>query len=661
MRRAQIDALMDAHRGRAQTVASLYVLRQATLDDDDQTFLSEHATELELADVLRWLARSAEAGTRGAIVRALAQAAITAPERFRFEVLGAKKPLLDEHEWGEIAERTLGKVKPGLGAEIWAQVGGSPVFRALCRAGAWAPGKPLEPAFFACERTEGEGLEARVARAFEPRGAPSRQLAAALFQVRYDESACRRALARPPSGVDPARWMFELERAGRMDLLDAAALPATTVWACEERGDEDEQVRQAYVRHVALAYGGDAGLRWLVEQVEAALARGAAPAALLGETPSAVRERLPVGLAERLRGQAEGLTLGSALALGALLPAAMDEAALARRAGREAEEGDEDWGPLAALLPAGLGEAALGRARRSRRGPELVALLDWMLAQGKPRKAAFELAVAALNRGLLHRALIGWLAYQLTTRAAWEQGGAEVIGALVRSEALPELNDLLAMAWSQARRDRDDDPEPPEGFRRAVHGAFAVALHEVVGEALARGDRPRALLHASALACLDPPAHLRRRLQGPGKAQAGSDEERSELLLAGDRSGRIPAGGVRQAVHARPRTAAGPPARGRGAAVGGGPPEGDGSARRPRRRGRGRAFRGLLDALSSSRQAETANWQGGDRRPCLVQAIPPSWPCEGAPRRQLDRSTHRGTRFARKIRRCTARRGLRER
>ncbi|MCC6551458.1 MAG: hypothetical protein IT372_00365 [Polyangiaceae bacterium] len=202
----------------------------------------------------------------------------------------------------------------------------------------------------------------------------------------------------------------------------------------------------------------------------------------------------------------------------------MDEAALARRAGREAEEGDEDWGPLAELLPAGLGEAALGRARRSRRGPELVALLDWMLAQGKPRKAAIELAVAAMRRGLLHRALIGWLSSQLTTRAAWEQGGSAVIGALVRSEALPELNDLLAMAWSQARRERDDDPEPPEGFRRAVHGAFAVALHETVGEALARGDRPRALLLASALACLDPPAHFRRRLQGPGRAAVGSDE-----------------------------------------------------------------------------------------------------------------------------------------
>lgn len=515
---------MDAHRGRAQTVASLFVLRQATLDDDDQAFLREHASALELADVLRWLGRSAEPGTRGAIVKALAQTAAAAPERFRFEVLGLRKDLLDDHEWGEIAEQTRGKLEPALAAEVGAKVGGSPLFRALGRVRAWAPSLPLEPAFFACERAEGEALEGRVARAFEPPGAPSRRLAEALFEVRYDEAACRRALSRPPAGVEAARWLFELERAGLLEAFDPAALPATTAWACEQRGDEDEQVRQAYLRHAALAYGGGAGLSWLVAQVEAALARGAAPAALLGETPAAVRERLPAGLSERLRGQAEGLPLGSALALGALLPGAVDQAALARRAGREAEEGDEDWGPLAALLPAGLGEAALGRAKRSRRGPELVALLDWMLAQGKTRKAAFDLAVAALRRGLLHRALIGWLSAQLVTRAAWEQHGAEVVVALVRNEALPELNDLLAMAWSQARRERDDDAEPPEGFRRAVHGAFAVALHQTVGEALGRGERARALLHASALACLDPPPHFRRRLHAAGQTAPGSDE-----------------------------------------------------------------------------------------------------------------------------------------
>lgn len=523
MRRAQIEALMDAHRGRVQTVVSLYVLRQPALDEDDEAFLREHAGALELADLLRWLGRSS-AGSRGAIVRALSRAAASAPERFRFEALGARRPALDEHEWGEIAEQTRGRIEPALAAEIWAKVGGSPVFRALCGPGAWSPRRPLEAAFFACERAEGEALEARVARAFEPRGAPSRQLASSLFEVRYDEAACRRALARPPAGVEPARWVFELERAGVIDALDAAGLPESTAWACEERGDEDEQVRQAYLRHAALAYGGDAGLLWIVEQVEAALARGAAPAALLAETPGAVRERLPPGLAERLRSEAERLPLQSALALGALLPGSVDEAALARRAGREAEEGDDDWGPLAALLPAGLGDAALGRARRSRRGPELVALLDWMLAQGKPRKAALDLAVAALERGLLHRALIGWLSSQLTTRAAWEQAGAEVIGALVRSESLPELNDLLAMAWSQARRDREDDPEPPEGFRQAVHYAFATALYDTMEEALSRGDRSRAMLHASALACLDPPPRFRRRLQGPGKGVAGGAE-----------------------------------------------------------------------------------------------------------------------------------------
>lgn len=523
MKRTQIEALLGAHRGRSHAVASLHILRQNTLDEDDQSFLREHADSLELGDLLRWLGRSSAQDGRGAILKILAVAAVKAPERFRFEVLGGARSSLDEHEWGELAALTIGQLKPEIEAGVWARVGGAPSFRALCSAKPWGPTAPLEPALFACERREGEILEERIRRAFEPKGV-SLRVARELFELRYDEKACVRALAKSPPGVETARWLYELERAGLVATFDFSGLSEETTWACEERGEEDELVRQAYLRWVACALGGANGRSWLLSQIEKALARGVDPALLLGEVPREVRNGLPAALLERLRELEKILSLRAVLLLDSLVPGVVAPEALAQRIQRDAEEGDEDWGPLVLLLPGGFDDAVLQRIRRSRRGPELVALLDWLLAHGQARKKVLTLAVEALERGMLHRALVGWLADQLATRAAWEQSGAGVIAALVRLEALPELNDLMAMAWSQARRDHEDDTEPPEGFRQAVHCAFAEVLHEAIGEALLQGDQSRALLSASALACLDPPPRFRKRLQGGGWSASGSEE-----------------------------------------------------------------------------------------------------------------------------------------
>lgn len=528
MKQAQIEALVSALRGRADTVSSLYVLRQAALSEDDEAFLRRHKGSLEVSSLLLWLAKSSDSASRGAIVRLLAQTALVAPERFRFEVLGAGKKHINEDEWGEIAEHVRGQLTGEIFAEICAHVGGSNVFKAFRDGRRRAPERPIDPTFFIWDKVEGEALRARIERAFEPKGAASRTVFSALFDVRYDEAACRRMLSNPPQGIEPERWWFEVERAGWICAFGPGALPETTRFSCEGAGDEDARLRAAYLRYLAFEYGGEAGLVWLVREVEAALGRGALPAALLAETPPAVRERIPPELSARFGGAAETLPLSSALALRALLPGSIDIAALAERAGREAEEGEEDWGPLAELLPPGLGDAAVGRARRSQKGPELVALLDWMLAHERPRKAAFELSVSALRRGLLHRALISWLASQLTTRAAWEQAGAEVVSALIGQHALPELNDLLALAWSLSRRDNDDDAEPPEGFRQAVHAAFAIALHDAIGEAVRRNDEASALRLASALACLDPPPRFRRRLTA---SNGGSGNESVEQIL----------------------------------------------------------------------------------------------------------------------------------
>ena len=75
MRKAELDALVQAHRGRARTVAFLHVLRQAVLEPDDHAFLAAHIDELGATDLLRWRARC-EKGFSGPVLRRLGAVAI---------------------------------------------------------------------------------------------------------------------------------------------------------------------------------------------------------------------------------------------------------------------------------------------------------------------------------------------------------------------------------------------------------------------------------------------------------------------------------------------------------------------------------------------------------------------------------------------------------
>jgi hypothetical protein len=109
MRKAEIDALVRAHRGRARPVAFFHVLRQAALEPDDHTFLSEHIDELGPSDLLRWRARC-EVGFSGLVIQKLARLAIADPAHFKYEVLDVPRLELDEPEWIELADLVRGKV-----------------------------------------------------------------------------------------------------------------------------------------------------------------------------------------------------------------------------------------------------------------------------------------------------------------------------------------------------------------------------------------------------------------------------------------------------------------------------------------------------------------------------------------------------------------------
>src|SRR5262245_33181642 len=109
MRKAEIDALVRAHKGRARPVAFFHVLRQPVLEPDDHAFLSEHIDELGATDLLRWRARC-EKGFTGIVIQKLADLALADAAAFQHDVLDVPRLELDENEWRELEDRLRGKI-----------------------------------------------------------------------------------------------------------------------------------------------------------------------------------------------------------------------------------------------------------------------------------------------------------------------------------------------------------------------------------------------------------------------------------------------------------------------------------------------------------------------------------------------------------------------
>lgn len=126
MRKAEIDALVLAHRGRARPVAFFHVLRQPALEPDDHAFLLEHADDLGASDLLRWRARCEE-GFTAPVIRQLARRAMDDPRSFQHEVLDLPRIELHEHEWIELADLVRGRVPTAVLELILARGGDRPV------------------------------------------------------------------------------------------------------------------------------------------------------------------------------------------------------------------------------------------------------------------------------------------------------------------------------------------------------------------------------------------------------------------------------------------------------------------------------------------------------------------------------------------------------
>lgn len=109
MDKADLAALLDAHGGRAQQVASLHVLRAAALGADEQAFLTEHRDELATIDLSRWLGLAAP-DQRPAVLDALAALAERDPARFEAEIARAPHFTLAAEERLALAGRLGGRV-----------------------------------------------------------------------------------------------------------------------------------------------------------------------------------------------------------------------------------------------------------------------------------------------------------------------------------------------------------------------------------------------------------------------------------------------------------------------------------------------------------------------------------------------------------------------
>ncbi len=169
-----------------------------------------------------------------------------------------------------------------------------------------------------------------------------------------------------------------------------------------------------------------------------------------------------------------------------------------------ATAGGEDWSSLVYDFPAGLQDAVVEKTRRTARGNERANLLAWLEGNGASRGALLDLALDRAP-GMASLALMSWINKQLSSRAAWEKHGPDVVHRLLAQQSFADLADLATLAHSEANRDA---APPPRGLLEAVQAAFALAFIRAAKEAVAAGAPKRALAVLSALACLDPPSRV---------------------------------------------------------------------------------------------------------------------------------------------------------
>jgi hypothetical protein len=232
MRKAEIDALVHAHRGRARPVAFFHVLRQPTLEPDDEAFLAEHVDELGASDLLRWRARC-PAGLTGAVIQQLARIALEDPAHFQHEVLDVPRLELEDDEWRELADLLRGKVPEAIYARVLDRGGPRPPLPAPTTI--FTPGVLDLPGFFLDEELGTPDRASPVPHAGRPVNELStREILAArrAGELTLDDEALA-ALVRERARSSSEDWSFAV-----LDFPDALKDTVLEKARASTRGEE---------------------------------------------------------------------------------------------------------------------------------------------------------------------------------------------------------------------------------------------------------------------------------------------------------------------------------------------------------------------------------------------------------------------------------------
>ncbi len=409
MRKAEIDALVRAHGGRARPVAFFHVLRQPSLSQDDHAFLLEHADELGVSDLLRFRSRC-EPGKTGHVIRHLAGRAIADPSYFQHEVLDLPRIELDDHEWRELADLVRGKVPEALHAGI------------VARGGA-RPERPPPSFYFTPGKLDRTGLDpggdpdATPSDEDVARGASAltlRQIVIARDAGRFaiDDQALSELAMERARGSDedwsratelPAllkeavlararRTPRSAERANLLAWLEAKEVPRATLFPIALAASDEKHVSYGLVvwlaRQLATRAAWD---KHGLETMNALMARRAFPE--IGEIITQVYGEADTRSAERAKALLEAISVALALALIDLVRASLDVGETAHAAAA--------LSALACLDPPSRVSRPVhelrGVATKNAELVELVALNERLVKHSDARDASLEGVVAALH------------------------------------------------------------------------------------------------------------------------------------------------------------------------------------------------------------------------------------------------------------------------
>lgn len=440
MDKADLAALLEAHGGRPQPVASLHVLRASSLSEDEQAFLFEHQAELATIDLSRWLELAAP-GQRPAVIDALAGLAEREPVRFEMEVARAPRFQIEPGEVAALVQRLAGRVPDSLLVALAGPRSSAPE-PAPTKRSAPPPAGPLPPDLETFDPgdllqsldfgPDSGSLGAALGLDDELGGPadsvpPPPMLGALLGELSNVNTARARTAWRAKArslAADPAEDWSRMAPLLPREMADAVALRAASSPRADERATLLEWLLQNGARRSKLVELSVAlvGLDPKVESVSQWLAQSF----------------LPRVLADKAAWQKHGAEVLSALA--------------ARRAFGEMDQlftaavtGSGALGPGLLALPGG-GDGAL-------RGPAFAAFSSMLLARTASAVAAGQGKAAQASAAAL--ASIGF-----------PSRSAKAVASLRRKRAAKgDVARLLGVAPARGPK----DPPQLEGFIAAVH------------------------------------------------------------------------------------------------------------------------------------------------------------------------------------------------